>query len=427
MKLPEDFKRETKRLMGSELYGQLLRGLDEEPTVSIRLNPLKCKLEEVQIPLESGKVAWCPTGFYLKERPNFTFDPLFHAGVYYVQEASSMFIDHVLRSILPESPVQMLDLCAAPGGKSTAARALLPAGSVLFTNEPMRQRVQILSENIQKSGYENVIVTNNFAADYRKAGLQFDVVLCDVPCSGEGMFRKEAVALADWSLQNVEKCRRLQREIVADIWPCLKPGGLMIYSTCTFNVHENEENVAWIAEELGAEFVPIEVQADWQITGSLIDEHPVYRFIPGKSRGEGLFMAVLRKRGDKVADSKVPSWKDLRSVALKRLNVVYDGVKEAERRGKQLVPDHSEALSAGLDMEKYPVAAVDYRQAVAYLRKEAVVLPPETPKGIVLLTYQNAPIGFAKNVGNRANNLYPQEWRIKSTHIPELKEIIKKI
>ena len=267
MNLPIDFENYTQQLLGDELYSRLKSGLESDITpTSIRLNPFKAAELDVTEELQDAIVPWCgSTGRYLKERPNFTFDPLLHAGVYYVQEAASMFVDLAVRTLIKQ-PVTMLDICAAPGGKSTALRAALPEGSLLFSNEPMRPRAQILSENLQKFGHEDIIVTNNYPRDYRKSRLMFDAILADVPCSGEGMFRKDDGARQEWSLQNVDNCWHLQREIVSDIWHCLRPGGLLIYSTCTFNAHEDEENVEWIANELGAEFEELPIDDSWNIT-----------------------------------------------------------------------------------------------------------------------------------------------------------------
>ena len=455
MDFPIDFADYSRRLMGEALYRTLEKGLEEVPPTSIRLNTFKYKGDVTASRLFADRVGWCSEGVYLTERPNFTFDPLLHAGLYYVQEASSMFLAHVLR-FLVRKPVTMLDLCAAPGGKTTVARTVLPAGSLLFANEPDRKRVQILSENVQKFGHPDVVVTNNYPRDYRKSSLQFDVIVADVPCSGEGMFRKDEGALAEWSPQNVDNCWRLQREIIADVWPCLKPGGWLIYSTCTFNAHEDEENTRWIADELGAEHVAVEVPEAWHLTGSLIDHQPVYRFIPGKSKGEGLYMAVLRKPGDdggvrgkapKAAKpvtlpARIGGWltdaqaytlvpdKDLLTAipqrwaatylqAAKSLRIVHAGIPLATVKGKDYLPTQSLALSTALSREAFPQAPVDYLQAMAYLRKEAIVLPADTPRGIVLITYRDIPLGFAKNLGNRANNLSPAEWRIKSTHTPD--------
>lgn len=417
MSLPADFITYTRRLLGDERYERLASALAEEPSVSIRLNPFKADLANTEVPLQDGKVAWCRGGYYLGRRPNFTFDPLMHAGVYYVQEASSMFLDCVLRQTVT-SPVTMLDLCAAPGGKSAVARAALPEGSVLFSNEPLRQRARILNENMLKMGHPDVVVTNNYARDFQSAGIMFDIILTDVPCSGEGMFRKDTGAIADWSTKKVGDCQGLQREIVADIWPQLKPGGILIYSTCTFNARENEENVAWIADNLGAEYVGIDVERQWGITGSLVDAAPVYRFLPGYTRGEGLFMAVLRKRGngEQHAGSGKPH--------LERLRVLSHGVMSDEVKGRNSIPDVSKALSITAAKDAYPSVEVSWDEAISYLRHEAVTLPEGNPRGIVMLTFEGQPLGFEKNIGNRANNLYPQEWRIKSTHVPERDDIV---
>ena len=391
--LPEDFIRETRLVMGDERFNSFLEAFNEDAPTSIRLNPLhRGTVPYVQ------QVPWCPEGYYLEGRPQFTFDPLFHAGCYYVQEASSMFVTHVLRAILSSltphlSPLNVLDLCAAPGGKSTAAITVLPKGSTLVSNEPIATRAQILLENITKWGWPDCIVTNNYPRDFRKAKAEFDVILCDVPCSGEGMFRKDPNAISEWSLQNVEKCWRLQREIVADAWECLNPGGILIYSTCTFNTKENEENVRWIMENYDAESITIPTEPSWGITGSLLEgfDVPVYRFIPGIIRGEGLFMAVLRKPGD----SSFVAQKDHPPIT--RLKCIQS------------------PLPSG---EEYPQVDLSYTEALKYLRGEALVLPAETPKGIIEICYKGCKIGPAKNIGNRANNLYPKPWRIKTTHLP---------
>lgn len=419
MGLPEDFVKQTRALMGDEAFELLADALEQDAPVSIRLNPFKGGFEPVS---HDGRVPWCPSGYYLSSRPAFTFDPLLHAGVYYVQEASSMFLDLVLRQHVSEA-VSMLDLCAAPGGKTTVARAALPEGSLLVSNEPVRQRAQVLSENVQKFGHPDVIVTNNMPRDFRRAGTLFDVILTDVPCSGEGMFRKDPAARAEWSLQNVENCWRLQREIVADAWECLREGGLLVYSTCTLNALENEQNVLWMKENLGAQVLDVETEAAWGITGSLLPElqDPVYRFLPGRTRGEGLFMVVVRKGWE---GGQTVSQADVRKRVEKRLNVLSNGVKAPERKGKDLIPDHSEALSMTTVEGGGTRCELSYEQALAYLRKEALVLPPETPRGIVLLTFCGVPLGYAKNIGNRANNLYPPEWRIKTTHIPKDYEAI---
>ena len=374
--------------MGEERFNRYMEAFNEEAPTSIRLNPRYHTGARPQ-----HAVPWCEEGFYLEGRPSFTFDPLFHAGCYYVQEAASMFVCHVLRQFVLE-PVAMLDLCAAPGGKSTAARSILPEGSLLVSNEPITSRAQILLENITKWGWPDCIVTNNYPRDYRKAKTQFDVILCDVPCSGEGMFRKDPATISEWSLQNVEKCWRLQREIVADAWECLKSGGLLIYSTCTFNTKENEENVRWIMDTYEAEVLEIPTQPEWGITGSLLPDFnaPVYRFIPGITKSEGLFLCALRKKGECEHSPK--------NYQLSTIN----------SKLKVLSPDLPEG--------DHPRIDISYPDVLKYLRGEALTLPADTPRGIVTVTYKGIPLGPVKNIGNRANNLYPKPWRIKTTHLP---------
>ena len=425
MQLPEDFIRETRLLMGEDRFNRFLGAFDEEAPVSIRINPRYSRSEECGVwsekcsEAESApesnltphsslltpqiKVPWCPEGFYLSGRPQFTFDPLFHAGCYYVQEAASMFVTHILRAVANSSlftlhsSLNVLDLCAAPGGKSTAMRTVLPEGSILVSNEPNPTRAQILLENITKWGWPDCIVTNNYPRDFRKAKAKFDLILCDVPCSGEGMFRKDPQAISEWSLQSVEKCWRLQREIVADAWECLNPGGLLIYSTCTFNIKEDEENVRWILDTYDAEPLTIPTDPSWNITGSLLPgfDAPVYRFIPGITRSEGLFVCVLRKFG---------------GTEVRR----YGGARYDYRQMKGLSilvpPLHHTPVPPTIDLP--------YSDALKYLRGEALVLPPGTPQGIVTVTYKGVPLGPVKNIGSRANNLYPKPWRIKTTHLP---------
>ena len=376
--------------MGEERFERYLHSFEEDTPVSIRLNP--AKMEEGRLKLDE-MVPWCRNAFYLDKRPNFTFDPLFHAGCYYVQEAASMFLDEVLRQLSIINCQLSVDMCAAPGGKSTLLRAALPADSVLYSNEPMQKRASILLENVTKWGYPNHHVTNLYPKDYRKSKMRFDLILCDVPCSGEGMFRKDEATIKEWSVQNVEKCWQLQREIVSDAWTCLNDGGILIYSTCTFNTKENEENVRWMMDELGAEVVPIEIKPEWNITGSLLPgfNEPVYRFIPGITRSEGLFMCVLRKGGERS--------------------------KRDDVRGKM---DRLKTMTSDFNFQPSAVKVeLSYAQALAYLRREALTLPSDTPLGIVEVCFMGHPLGLMKNIGNRANNLYPKEWRIKTTHVPQ--------
>lgn len=381
--LPQAFTDYTKELFGEDLFARFLSSFSVPSPVSIRLNPFKIKnCRQTKITsLES--VPWCDLGYYLNQRPDFTFDPLLHAGCYYVQEASSMFVAQAIKQYVRDD-VMMLDLCAAPGGKSTCVRSYLTPNSVLVCNEPIRSRYNVLTENISKFGLKNTIVVSKYPKDFKKSEFSdFDVILADVPCSGEGMFRKDEDSIKQWSQQNVEKCWRLQREIISDIWDCLTPGGLLIYSTCTFNTKENEENVRWICSELGANVLPLKTCSEWNIVGSLLKDYdvPVYRFIPGIVRGEGLFLAVLQKEGQKI--------------------------KKTIRRQ---VDDE--------EIHNLPVCSVDYRTAINYLRHEAIRLPDDAPRGLVQIAYKDFVLGQAKNIGSRANNLYPKEWAIRSTHIP---------
>ena len=423
MTLPTDFIRQTGDMLGRETSEKLFSALQEEATVSLRLNPWARAVADEQVLSSYERVAWCPDGYYLKSRPPFTFDPLLHCGAYYVQEASSMFLSHVLRSLVPD-PVMMLDLCAAPGGKSTCALSALAEGSVLFCNEPVAPRAQVLAENIQKwhlpqlanhqspiTTHHSQLITNATAADYARSGLMFDVILTDVPCSGEGMFRKDEGAAAEWSLANVDRCQSLQRDIVGTVWPCLKPGGLLIYSTCTFNTLENETNTAWIASELGATTVEVSTDSSWNITGWMLPGQPLaaYRFLPGFTRGEGLYMTVLRKNGT-CTDTTSPA---------ERLGYFLRQHKRLLAKGKAPNMMPTDFLDAMREAADAPRAELSWQQAVAYLRREAITLPPDTPRGTVCLTYKHLPIGLAKNLGTRANNLYPKPWRIKSTYIPE--------
>lgn len=394
--LPIDFTDMARRTMGEERFDCYLKAFETDAPVSIRLNPEKAK----GLTADGERVPWCRNAYYLPQRPNFTYDPLLHAGCYYVQEAGSMFLDTVMQQWVPDAPVVMIDFCAAPGGKSLLARTALAAGSVLFSNEPMRNRANILAENVEKWGCADHFVTNNYPRDYRRAKMIADVVLCDVPCSGEGMFRKDEATIREWSMQNVEKCARLQREIVTDAWSCLADGGLFIYSTCTFNTHEDEENIQWMMDELGAEVLPVKVDAAWNITGSLLDgfSQPVYRFIPGISKGEGLFLCVLRKGG---TWQQGQSLKALRK-SQQNLNIIY-------------------CPKAQPDMVK---VEVNYQQAMAYLRHEAITLGADVPRGMVGICFEGHLLGLAKNIGNRANNLYPKEWKIRTTYIPNEYETI---
>ena len=395
--LPAEFTEYTRQLMGEERFERYLQSFEEPAPVSIRLNPKKMAdsgwmMDDVE------QVPWW----------------LFHAGCYYVQEASSMFLDEVLRQMhnayvnyQPSAirPLTALDLCAAPGGKSTLLRSALPADCVLYSNEPIRTRASILLENVTKWGYENHIVTNCYPRDYRQAKMKFDLILCDVPCSGEGMFRKDEATIREWSPQQVEKCWQLQREIISDAWACLNDGGFLIYSTCTFNTKENEENIRWILNEYDAEVLKVEIKPEWNITGSLLEgfQEPVYRFIPSISRGEGLFVCVIRKQ--------------MRNEKLEMRN---DAPRSSAKNISSLNHLHSSFL---IPHSSFKIE-LSYQEALKFLRGETLTFPSDTPRGIVEVCFEGHPLGTMKNIGTRANNLYPKEWRIKTTHIPNDYETI---
>ena len=403
--------------MGEDRFECYLQAFEEEPPVSIRLNPRSLSphpLQKEREPrvVDGERVPWCKYGYYLPKRPNFTMDPLLHAGCYYVQEASSMFLDEVIRQQIEienrKSRIRKcLDLCAAPGGKSTLLRSVLPEECTLISNEPVRNRFQVLEENVSKWGYPNHYVTNKYPRDFVKEKAVFDLILCDVPCSGEGMFRKDPATIDEWSTKKVEQCQQLQREIVSDAWRCLNDGGLLIYSTCTLNTMENEENIRYFVEELDAEVLPVNTKPEWNITGSLLEgfDLPVYRFIPGITRGEGLFLCVLHKQ-----------MREERGERIEERGKRREGTPRSSAKDISSLKDlHSPSL---IPHSSYNVE-LTYVQAISYLRGEALVLPDDTPRGIVTVSFKGFPLGQVKNIGTRANNLYPKAWRIKTTHVPD--------
>lgn len=444
MILPSEFTARTRRLLDDE-YELLEQALQTDPPVSIRLNPSK-RFEAV----DGERVPWCEQGYYLHERPSFTFDPLFHAGTYYVQEAASMFVGEAVRQLL-SFPALTLDLCAAPGGKSTHLLSVLPAGSLLVGNEVIRSRSRILAENITKWGIPDCVVTNNDPKDFSALRELFDLIVADMPCSGEGMFRKDPAGHEEWSVANVRHCAARQRRIIHDVWDALKPGGLLIYSTCTFNTEENEENIAYIAETFGAEAVSFDVPSEWSISGALSGTLPVYRFFPHRTKGEGFCLAVLRKPGaaEHVARRKlrqkhlpqpVPAqakeWltepeayhferigdvvrgilsvhRETVQLLGEQLHVLSAGVTIGEVKGKDLLPSPALALSTAMRRDAFARVDVSREEAIRYLQNEALTLPGDVPRGFTLVTYRDVPLGFVKNLGTRANNLYPNEWRIR--------------
>jgi len=438
MVLPIQFIERTRQVLNDE-YPAFENALDTVSPTSIRLN------NKTDYQPDGEKVSWCESGCYLNERPLFTADPLLHAGAYYVQEASSMFLYQAVIQYFAKAD-RVLDLCAAPGGKSTLLSQSLSASSLLVSNEIVRQRAQILAENMTKWGNPNVVVTNNAAADFTQLKHYFDAIVVDAPCSGEGMFRKDANAINEWSVENVMNCVIRQREILNDVWDALKPGGVLVYSTCTYNREENEENVAWICNELGAQCIQLN-----NVDENIVATDGGYRFYPHKVRGEGFFISVIRKEDgnlqtpkfriqpDKNAkkiesnvlpiqiiepdiyvfyniDNKIIAFNNKQINELlfirAKFNCLMAGVELFEVKGKDFIPAHQLALLKILDKSTCTNVEVDYKTAIAYLKREAISLP-EANIGYLLITYKSLALGWVKNIGNRCNNLYPQHWRIR--------------
>lgn len=393
--LPEEFKKEMRELLGEEAE-ELFKSLDTSPVTSVRLN-LRKRGAEFE---NTTPVKWCKSGFYLSERPDFTLDPLLHAGAYYVQDASSMIYETVIHKLVDElrqidldARIRVLDLCAAPGGKTTAMINALPDGSEVTANEFSQKRVGILRENLIKWGYPNVTVTNRDTSFYASQGENYDIVAVDAPCSGEGMMRKDEFAREQWSPSLVKQCSHLQKEILGNAIQALKPGGFLIYSTCTFNRQENEENVEYAISELGLLPYDPEFPDEWGISRGINTSYPVCRFMPHKTKGEGLFLAVLRKNGE---------WQTSLPKAIKKTNTIY----------KSEIPEIEEILSTDFDKSKFPMVELNLQHALKYLRRETFTLSATDPKGLIVVSYKGLPLGLAKNIGTRVNNLYPKQWRI---------------
>ncbi len=464
--IPQQFIQQITALDVPQLSG-LITALDTPALTAVRVNALK----GMALPPDADRVAWCDTGYYLDQRPAFTLDPAMHQGLYYVQEASSMIqrtvVRHVVELISRQAgevkPLTMLDACAAPGGKTACAIESLPAGSVIVANELSPQRAAVLVENIIKHGSPDTIVTCGDARCFGELHDTFDIIAVDAPCSGEGMMRKESVARSQWTPDLVADCSSLQRDMTDALWRALKPGGYMIYSTCTFNRAENEEIAANLITSHGAEPVKIAVDPAWNIVPAIGADFPCMRFIPGTTRGEGLFLSVLRKSGSlqtgftassKSVRSKHTSRNGSKSPAVPALpagwlnttgwtasidgdqlyamppavaamekiignvtRIRHRGVEVAHIKGGKLIPSQGLAMSVCLAPDAFARAEVDKATALDYLRRQAVTLPEDTPTGHVLLTYNGYPLGFVNNLGSRANNLYPPAWRILSTRI----------
>lgn len=395
--------------------------------------------------LEGTSVAWCERGLKLNERAVFTTDPFFHGGAYYVQEASSMFIEQLFKQIIfkeKEQPLKVLDLCAAPGGKSTHIASLIGNDSLLVANEVIKSRAAILKENIIKWGLGNTVVTSNDPSHFSSLSSFFDVVVVDAPCSGEGMFRKNEKAREEWSMRNVELCQGRSRRILSDVWGSVAEDGFLIYSTCTFNRRENEDNVKWLIDELGAQWVEQRIEGFDQV---VVSDYG-YRFHPDRVDSEGYFVTIVKKRSsanprkerltplvkEKNFDLSewiiapdtfssivynntlwaLPSkWTDEVTLLVAKLNVLYFGIEIGEQFGKKIKPSHALALSIHLDREKNEIYDLSLEDALNYLRRQSIE-PYDMYEGFNLVGYQGTPIGWVKRIGNRTNNLYPKESRI---------------
>lgn len=443
----KDFKQYLEEAIGQDNANIAFSAFTIDPSVSVRLNPFKLG---ASFPGGSKPISWSKFGLMLDTRPSFTLDPFFHAGAYYVQDSSAMFVGDIFRKIIESKnlsrPIRVLDLCAAPGGKTTDLAASLRQrfgdSFLLVANEVMRQRASVLCDNVAIWGDPNVVVTSVDPKAFSSMKGFFDIILADVPCSGEGMFRKDAEALAEWSKETVSLCVARQRRIIADVWPALCPDGVLIYSTCTFNKYENDGIVAWVAENLAAKHIGQSVFGDYG-QSVLLTEFG-FSLVPGLVEGEGQYCSVLRKEGgdddyshygSKIKapmDSDISHFFDMPVVprrkgdllmavpekigslieAIEQLRPLRAGVSVGTMKGSTLVPDADLALTFSANDEAFPIAELDLHTALSFLHRDTFALA-SSPKGYVKVSYKGIPLGFVKNLGNRCNNLHPQERRIR--------------
>jgi NOL1/NOP2/sun family putative RNA methylase len=417
---------------------------------SIRINPSKSNWDESLLDIESN-IPWSNWGRYLKQRPSFTFDPLFHAGAYYVQEASSMFLWQILQQTIGENTQKkVLDLCAAPGGKSTLLASYFVNG-LLVSNEVIKQRASVLVENITKWGSDNVIVTNNDPKDFKKLSNFFDVIVIDAPCSGSGMFRKDKNAIDEWSEDNVNLCSQRQQRIIADAIDCLNDDGLLIYSTCSYSKQENEDVLDWIKETFDLESVQINLTDEWGIVETESDSQKAfgYRFYPDKVKGEGFFVAAFKKNGESETSVKFKEtlltkplkneseivnnflklnddsylfkqnefvrlfpkeYQEELQIIASYLYIKKAGVELGVVKGKDLIPSHELAMSF-INLKHLPYFDLNKEQSLQYLGKKEVNIDINY-KGWALVKFEGVVLGWIKALQNRINNYYPIEWRI---------------
>ncbi len=437
IELPPAF---VKRVSNDSFLGvELLHALETEKPTAIRLNSHKMSNQFE----DSRLIPWSVNGRFLSERPSFTLDPHFHGGTYYPQEAGSQFLDATLRQLeLPQHPL-ILDLCASPGGKSTLIADFLAGSGLLVANEIIQNRAKILKENLVKWGANNTVVSNNSPSDFQQIPNLFDCIVVDAPCSGEGMFRKDVQARSEWSENNVAICTDRQRTIVLDVWNSLKNGGFLIYSTCTFNREENEDNVKWIMDQTGAEIVPFKggfAQKDRSSLG--------YYALPNQLETEGLYFAILQKREEPtvkksklkasnlslVTDSSafddlielnnqlliqwtdyvfaIPeAFKDVIFQLHSSLRLIKMGTECGEIIRKGCIPNVALALDNSCCSSKIESFQLSKNEALSYLHGDT--FPLEGKQGYGLMKFENTSLGFIKHLGNRFNNMYPKEWRIR--------------
>ncbi len=465
MQIPEKLLQSLESVKGFDRDSFINIHSGDEQVTSIRFNPSKLTIGNFQLSIDSAlpahhsafathdKIPWSTLGYYLTDRPSFTFDPLFHAGRYYVQEASSMFLEQVLRQTTDLSkPLRVLDLCAAPGGKSTLIQSLISKESLLVSNEVIKSRAAVLEENMVKWGTENVIVTNNDPGNFARLENYFDVVVIDAPCSGSGLFRRDPEAINEWSENNVQLCSQRQQRIIADVWPALKEDGILIYSTCSYSREEDEEILDWVMKGFRVEGIGLKVEEEWNIieTVSAGGDAFGYRFYPDKLKGEGFFIAALRKKeGDsfkgikpgknriekisKPEEALVKPWlrEELDMIFFKQqddiialpscfqddipvlqsaLYIKKAGVRIGKLAGKDLIPDQQLALSKIISKNIVSVP-LNREQAIQYLRKEEVQVSTDH-RGWAVVSYEGQYLGWIKVLPNRINNYYPKEWRI---------------
>jgi 16S rRNA C967 or C1407 C5-methylase (RsmB/RsmF family)/NOL1/NOP2/fmu family ribosome biogenesis protein len=452
---PAAFIEKMKAHFGDE-FDAFIASLEEPVTTSMRINPAKFNIEDSVLPIDK-KIEWTENGYYLSERPSFTFDPLFHAGAYYVQESSSMFLEQVFK-VIPfiDQSIKVLDLCAAPGGKSTHLLSLMSPESLLVSNEPIASRNHILRQNLARWGKSNVVVTQNKADDFAKLGHFFDVIVIDAPCSGEGLFRKDKNAIKEWSESNVEMCAGRQKDILSNIVQCLKPGGYLIYSTCTFEQAENLDNISYLLSEYEMESVEITGSDNFipSLTTVSHGNAKGYSFYPQHTKGEGFFISLLKKKGEYIPTSSGlcnvktdKTTKDLlpylspfidnaeEYTVLKHasyynilpavflndykrlaqyLYIRNAGISAGEVKGKDFIPAHELSLYQGFKKD-FPSAELDLKTAISYLKAETISISTDY-KGWMVVKYKGANLGFVKALPNRINNYFPKEWRVLKAH-----------